>query len=90
MTDRHLGFFCFGGLVVLSVLFVGKEIHRGKAVIYPFKLVLATGAQMDEQLLECACQLWMRLQITWKRDPNFGTRTYQKKKNKVTQPILVL
>ena len=42
-------------LVDLSVLLVGKEIHRGKAVICLFKLVLARGAQMDEELLKCAC-----------------------------------
>ena len=45
-------------LVDLSVLLVGKEIHRRgdeSVVIDLFRLVLARGAQMNEQFLKCAC-----------------------------------
>ena len=56
-----LVFFCFllwRLFVDLSVLLVSKEIHRRwdeSVVIDLFRLVLAWGAQMDEQFLKCAC-----------------------------------
>ena len=54
-----LVFFLLWGLFVdLSVFLVSKEIHRGRDqtfVINLFRLVLARGAQMDEQFLKCAC-----------------------------------